>query len=427
VSVIALLQLRSVKPGPAMRIALFTETFIPKIDGIVTTLCETARQLRILGHEVLIFAPDGGIPAFEGARIIGMKGRSFALYPELQLSLPRASMRADLQEFRPDLLHVADPALLGVAALYYGGGTDGGALHLPLVISYHTDLPAYLHYYRLGFLEPHIWRIMRIRHNRATLNLCTSTAMMEQLTQHGIERVALWPGGVDTARFHPDRRSEAMRARLTEGHPGCPLLVYVGRLSPEKDIERLKPILEALPGTRLALVGDGPHREALRRHFEGMPVYLAGFLRGEELAAAYASSDALVMPSRTETLGLVVLEAMSSGLPVAGARAGGIPEMIEDGVSGCLFDRESEAVEAIRPWLMCPEKRRAVGTAARSYAVDRSWKAATVRLVEHYKTACAEQNVIPEGTPAPAHPGLRSSAKQLAKRTTMYAIRKLLP
>ena len=410
-----------------MRIALFTETFLPKIDGIVTTLCETVRQLRSMGHEVLIFAPDSGMSEFEGARIIGMKGRSFALYPELHLSLPRASMRAQLREFQPDLLHVADPTLLGIAALYYGGGGNGGALHLPLVISYHTDLPAYLHYYRLGFLERHIWRIMRIRHNRATLNLCTSAVMMEQLSRHGIERIALWPGGVDTALFHPERRSEAMRARLSEGHPDSPLLIYVGRLSPEKDIERLKPIVEALPGTRLALVGDGPHREALRQHFAGTPVHLAGFLRGEELTAAYASSDVLVMPSRTETLGLVVLEAMSSGLPVVGARAGGVPEMIEDGVSGRLFDTESEAVEAIRSLLACPEKTRAIRAAARDHAIDRSWKAATVQLTEHYKAACALQNVLPDTTPGPAHQALRFETKRLAKKTTMYVIRRLLP
>src|SRR5260370_12285887 len=104
-----------------MRIALFTETFIPKIDGIVTTLCETVRELKCLGHEVLVFAPDGGFKEFEQARIVGMKGRSFALYPELRLSLPRASMRAQIREFQPDLLHVADPSLLGIAALYYRG------------------------------------------------------------------------------------------------------------------------------------------------------------------------------------------------------------------------------------------------------------------------------------------------------------------
>ncbi|HET6207638.1 MAG TPA: glycosyltransferase family 1 protein [Terracidiphilus sp.] len=410
-----------------MRIALFTETFVPKIDGIVTTLCETVRHLGILGHEVLVFAPEGGIPEFEGARIVGMKGHSFALYPELRLSLPRASMRGQLLDFQPDLLHVADPALLGIAALYYGGGANGGALHLPLVISYHTDLPAYLHYYHLGFLEPYIWRIMRLRHNRASLNLCTSLAMMEELGQHGIERLALWPGGVDTARFNPDRRSEAMRFRLSEGHPESPLLVYVGRLSPEKDIERLKPILEALPGTRLALIGDGPHREALRNHFAGKPVYLAGFLRGEELAAAYASSDVFVMPSRTETLGLVVLEAMSSGLPVVGARAGGIPEMIEDGVSGRLFDAEAEAVEALRSYLNCPEKRRAAGASARTQAAAHSWKAATEQLVAHYNAARAAQNARNNAPPGAVHAGMRFRASRLAKRTTLYAIRKLLP
>ena len=413
-----------------MRIALFTETFIPKIDGIVTTLCETIRHLRNLGHEVLVFAPDGGsaggVTDFEGARVIGMKGHSFALYPELRLSLPRASMRAQIQEFQPDLLHVADPALLGIAGLYYGGGTNGGALRLPLVVSYHTDLPAYLHYYGLSMLEPHIWRIMRVRHNRATLNLCTSAAMLEQLSQHGIERVALWPGGVDTARFHPGRRSDAMRSRLSNNDPASPLLVYVGRLSPEKDIERIKTMLEALPSARLALVGDGPHRKVLERHFAGMPVYFAGFLRGEELAAAYASCDVFVMPSQTETLGLVVLEAMSSGLPVVGARAGGVTELIQDG-TGCLFDSDREAIDAIRSFLDCPEKREAAGIAGRAFAADHSWKAATLKLVGHYKAACAMQNVDTVATPDPVHPGLPFRARRLARRTTIYAIRKLLP
>jgi glycosyltransferase involved in cell wall biosynthesis len=413
-----------------MRIALFTETFVPKIDGIVTTLCETVRHLKSLGHEVLVFAPDGGstggVTDFEGARIIGMKGHSFPLYPELRLSLPRASMRAQIREFQPDLLHVADPALLGIAALYYGGGTNGGALRLPLVVSYHTDLPAYLRYYGLGMLEPHIWRIMRVRHNRATLNLCTSSAMLEQLSQHGIERVALWPGGVDTARFHPGRRSDAMRSQLTSNAPESPLLVYVGRLSPEKDIERIKTMLQALPAARLALIGDGPHRKVLERHFADMPVYFAGFLRGEELAAAYASCDVFVMPSQTETLGLVVLEAMSSGLPVVGAGAGGLPELIQDG-TGCLFDSDGEAIDAIRSFLDCPGKREAAGIAGRAFAADHSWKAATLTLVEHYKAACAMQNVDPVATPDPVHPGLPFQAKKLARRTTIYTIRKLLP
>ena len=126
-----------------MRIALFTETFVPKIDGIVTTLCESVRQLRDLGHQVIVVAPDGGMSDFEGVPIVGMKGWSFPMYPELRLAPPRASLRNTLREFKPDLIHVADPAFLGIAGLYYGGGKEGGALRLPLVVSYHTDLPAY--------------------------------------------------------------------------------------------------------------------------------------------------------------------------------------------------------------------------------------------------------------------------------------------
>jgi len=410
-----------------MRIALFTETFIPKVDGIVTTLCQTVKQLTSLGHEVLIFAPSGGFDQFECSRIVGMKGRSFVFYPELSLSLPRASMRAQIAEFQPDLIHVADPALLGIAALYYGGGKQGGTMHLPLVVSYHTDLPKYLHYYGLGFLERYIWPILRVRHNRATINLCTSVAMVDQLREHGIERVALWPGGVDADRFQPARSSPEMRSRLTQGHPESPLLLYVGRISAEKSIEELRPVLEALPHVRLALVGDGPHRKAIEHHFKGLPVYMAGFLHGEELAAAYASSDVFVMPSRTETLGLVILEAMSSGLPVVAARAGGIPEMIEHGVSGYLFDEESEAVAAIAQLLQSLEKRGKIGAIARTQASQHGWKKATCQLLHHYQDACEQQSISYHRAEPPPHAGLAYRTKRALGRTALFAARKLLP
>jgi glycosyltransferase involved in cell wall biosynthesis len=409
-----------------MRIALFTETFIPKVDGIVTTICQTVKQLRNLGHEVLIFAPDGGFEQFEQCRIVGMRGHAFVFYPELRLSLPRASIRTAIAEFQPEVIHVADPALLGIAGLYYGGGKNGGAMHLPLVISYHTDLPKYLHYYGLGFLERSIWPILRVRHNRATVNLCTSVAMVEQLEQHGIGRVALWPGGVDADRFRPSRRSVEMRARLTDGHPESPLLLYVGRLSAEKGIERLKPILQALPNARLALVGDGPHRKTLEHHFAGLPVHRAGFLHGEELASAFASSDVFVMPSRTETLGLVILEAMSSGVPVVAARAGGIPEMIEEGVSGYLFDDESEAAAAIQRLLDSPELRKRIGENAREQAAQHSWKAATVLLVEQYRIACKEQTISYKPSPPPPNAGLGYRTRKALGRAALVTARRLL-
>ncbi|HLJ79740.1 MAG TPA: glycosyltransferase family 1 protein [Acidobacteriaceae bacterium] len=410
-----------------MRIALFTETFLPKMDGIVTTLCQTIRQLGELGNQVLIFAPEGGITEFEHFRVVGMKSHAFPIYPELRLALPRASMRRVLAEFEPNILHVADPALLGIAGLYYGGGRDGGALRVPLVVSYHTDLPKYLHYYRLGWLEPHVWKMLRARHRRATANLCTSLPMVRQLEEHGIEEVGLWPGGVDADLFHPSRKSAEMRCRLTEGHPDRPLLLYVGRLSAEKNLESLRPVLRALPDARLALVGDGPHRKTLEEHFAGLLVHFAGFLYREELAAAYASSDIFLMPSRTETLGLVVLEAMCSKLPVVAANAGGIPEMIEDGVSGYLIDTDALAIERIGELLHSKQKREAIGERARAEASGRSWREATLQLLEHYDNAIEKQALRAASGPAPARAGLRARTGRAVRRATIFTARKLLP
>ncbi len=196
-------------------------------------------------------------------------------------------------------------------------------------------------------LEGFLWELLKGGHNQAALNLCTSTAMVEELTAHGIERVDLWQRGVDTELFHPDLANVEMRSRLSQNHPESPLLLYVGRLSAEKEIERIKPILEAIPTARLALVGDGPHRQALQKHFAGTNTYFAGYLMGQELGSAFASADAFIFPSRTETLGLVLLEAMAAGCPVVAARSGGIPDIVTDGVNGYLFEPTADVQGAI--------------------------------------------------------------------------------
>ena len=413
--------------GARMRIAFFTETFLPKMDGIVTTLCQTVHQLRELGHQVLIFAPEGGIADFEGFRVVGMRSRAFPLYPELRLALPRASMRRVLAEFKPDILHVADPALLGIAGLYYGGGEDGGALQLPVVVSYHTDLHGYLRYYGLRFFETYFWKVLRTRHNRATLTLCTSEVVVNQLRQHGVAPVALWPGAVDADLFRPGCKSEAMRWRLTQGQPERPLLLYVGRLSAEKNLGSLRSLLEALPQARLALVGDGPQRRRLQKHFAGLPVFFAGFLYSQELASAYASSDIFVMPSRTETLGLVVLEAMASGLPVVAARAGGIPEMIKDEVTGYLVETETETIERVTALLASKEHRKAMGEKAREEASSRSWKNATQRLVGHYEEAIGMQRLAAVDRKIQPISSFRGQTQRALRRGIIFTVKKLLP
>ncbi|HEY9807045.1 MAG TPA: glycosyltransferase family 1 protein, partial [Candidatus Obscuribacterales bacterium] len=320
-----------------MRIALFTETFLPKVDGIVTRLRHTVEHLQRSGDQVLIFSPDGGLTEYKGAKIHGVPGIPLPLYPELKLAFPRPSIGEALERFRPDLVHIVNPAVLGLAGLYYSK-----TLKIPLVASYHTHLPKYLEHYGLGMLEGLLWELLKAGHNQAQLNLCTSTAMVEELTAHGIERVDLWQRGVDTETFQPDLASAEMRSRLSQGHPEAPLLLYVGRLSAEKEIDRIKPILEAIPQARLALVGDGPYRQELEKHFAGTSTHFVGYLAGKELASAFASADAFMFPSRTETLGLVLLEAMAAGCPVVAARSGGIPDIVTDGVNGYLFNPTDE-------------------------------------------------------------------------------------
>ncbi len=366
-----------------MRIALFTETFLPKVDGIVTRLRHTVDYLQRHGNQVLVISPDGGITEYKGAKVYGVTGFPMPLYPELKLALPRPAIGQVLEEFKPHIIHVVNPAVLGLAGIFYGK-----ILNIPLVASYHTHLPQYLQHYGLGMLEGLLWELLKAGHNQATLNLCTSTAMMEELTAHGIERVNLWQRGVDTETFHPDLASVEMRSHLSQNHPKSPLLLYVGRLSVEKEIERIKPILAAIPDARLALVGDGPHRQPLEQHFFGTNTHFVGYLSGKELASAFASADAFIFPSRTETLGLVLLEAMAAGCPVVAARSGGIPDIVADGVNGYLFEPEADILGAIAATLRLlqhKQEREIIRQNARREAERWGWASATQQLQTYYQ------------------------------------------
>lgn len=374
-----------------MRIALFTETFLPKVDGIVTRLSHTVDHLQRMGDQVLVVSPDGGLTEYKGAKIYGVPGFPLPLYPELKLALPRPSIGQALEAFQPDLVHVVNPAVLGLAGLYYSK-----SLNVPLIASYHTHLPKYLEHYGLGMLEGVMWELLKAAHNQAQLNLCTSTAMQDELTSHGIERVDVWQRGVDTELFQPHLSSAEMRSHLSQGHPESPLLLYVGRLSAEKEIDRIKPILEAIPGARLALVGDGPYRQELEKHFAGTPTHFVGYLTGVDLATAFASADAFVFPSRTETLGLVLLEAMAAGCPVVAANSGGIPDIVTDGVNGYLFDPKDDqgAIAATQQLLAQSSERETLRQNARLEAEKWGWAAATQQLRDFY-TTILEMNQLP--------------------------------
>ena len=366
-----------------MRIAFFTETFLPKVDGIVTRLTKTLPHLVAAGDEVMVFCPEGAPDNHAGAQVVGVPALPLPLYPELKLALPRPAVSEALERFRPDLVHVVNPAVLGLGGIWLAKTRN-----LPLVASYHTHLPKYLEHYGMGMLEPLLWELLKAAHNQAELNLCTSTAMVDELAAKGIEHTALWQRGVDTELFRPELANPAMRARLHGGHSDTGnLLLYIGRLSAEKQIERIRPVLDALPEARLALVGDGPHRQQLERLFEGTPTSFVGYLAGDDLASAYASGDAFVFPSSTETLGLVLLEAMAAGCPVVGANRGGIPDIVSDGINGCLYDPDQPAslIAAVQRLLGDGATRAQLRQAARLEAERWGWAGATAQLQGYYR------------------------------------------
>ena len=376
-----------------MKIVFFTETFLPKVDGIVTRLTKTIENLTKSGDEIVIFCPEGCPNNYMGAKVIGVPAMPLPLYPELKLGLPGALVSDTIESFKPDLIHVVNPAVLGLGGIWLAK-TNG----IPLVASYHTHLTKYLEHYGMGMLEPLLWELLKAAHNQALINLCTSTAMVKELGDKGIKNTALWQRGVDTDTFRPELRNSDMRKKLLGNFSDKgELLIYVGRLSAEKQIERIKPVLEALPNTRLALVGDGPYRTQLEKIFENTPTTFVGYLAGEELASAYASGDAFLFPSSTETLGLVLLEAMAAGCPVVGANKGGIPDIITDGTNGCLYDPDGERngtqslIKATQKLLGNENERKVMRNAAREEAERWGWPSATKQLKEFYKAILDRQ------------------------------------
>ncbi|TCJ16744.1 glycosyltransferase family 1 protein [Rubrobacter taiwanensis] len=370
-----------------MRVAFFTETFLPKVDGVVTRLRHTLEHLSQMGDEALVVAPkypEGGPGSYAGARIHRVASVPFPPYPEVRIAPANPAVGRALRRFDPDLIHAVHPFVLGMSAPYYAR-----RLGVPLVASYHAHVAAYARFYGLGFLHEAARWYTRAIHNRARLNLCTSEATMRYLLAEGVERVHFWPQGVDAGFFRPDRASKEWRLRLSGGNLESRLLLFVGRLAPEKGIERLKAVLREVPGTRLAVVGDGPARRDLEREFAGSPVVFTGMLHGEDLAAAYASADIFVFPSTTETLGLVMLEALASGLPVVAADAGATREVVEDGACGLLYDPDSDGalVRTVGRLVKDDVLRRRMGREARATAERRSWQNATEALRGFYELA----------------------------------------
>lgn len=368
-----------------MRIAFITETFLPATDGVVTRLRHTLEELDRMGDEVLVISPkypEGGPENYAGAFVHRVPGIPFPPYPQIRLAPTNPSVGRALRRFRPDVIHAVNPFILGMAAPHYAK-----KLNVPLVASYHTNVAIYASFYGLGFLDaPGRW-YTRTLHNKSTINLCTSQAAMDYLHSEGIKRVRLWPQGVNGSLLNPQKASPEWREKLSGGNPKDKLLLFVGRLAPEKGIERLKHVLSEMPDTRLAIVGDGPARKSLEREYVGERVVFTGLLQGEELAAAYASADVFLFPSTTETLGMAMIEALASGLPVIAARSGASGEVVTDGEDGFLYDPEGKTslVSTVKKVFDGNLDRLAAG--ARKSAERRDWASSTRALRSYYEEA----------------------------------------
>jgi glycosyltransferase involved in cell wall biosynthesis len=375
-----------------VRVALFSETFIPQRNGVAMLLGRLVRYLADHGHEVLLVTTDIGPvgdahdslpPAVKTVKVPGIR---VPRYPDLTMAMPYAPrvFRA-VQSFRPDVVHLVTEYTLGLTGL-----SVARRLRVPVLASFETNIPGCLPYYGFAWASEPSWRYLRWFHNRGGLTLCPSETWREALLRRGFDNVRVWERGVDIELFTPARRSDAGRRR--NGPPDAIQLLYVGRLTPEKELPVLfqayRHAASRCDDRRLHLVltGDGAYAGRMR---EAAPpgVTFTGYLEGPQLSDAFAAADLFVLPSRVETLGYVVLEAMASGLPVIGADRGGTLENVRDGLNGVLCpagDAERFA-DAIRT-LACDEGlRKRLAANARAWAAARTWDRAFATLLETYQ------------------------------------------
>ncbi|HEX3649140.1 MAG TPA: glycosyltransferase family 1 protein [Pseudonocardiaceae bacterium] len=374
-----------------MRIAFVTETWLPSTDGVVTRIASTVRQLRAAGHEVLIVAPGPAESDFDGAvvRTVPAVGIRW-VYGGKRWGLPMPRVGKRLREFRPDVVHVVNPVLLGIAAVVACRRAG-----FPMVASYHTNVARYAAYYHLGWLAPVVWWLLRRLHGRAAVNLATSSATCDELRAQGIERVRLWPRGVDLDLFTP---RPVTRAAPEPDRP--PVALYVGRLAAEKGLDLLAPLAGPDRGVRLVLVGDGPARADLTDRFGVRTVTFTGLLHGPALADAYRSADVFVFPSTTETLGLVMVEALASGLPVIAVDSPASREILGGCPAGRLFS--ADLADRLPDLVREVHEDNATGylsDMARREAEKWGWPAATESLVSCYREVIAERPVTVDSAP----------------------------
>jgi phosphatidylinositol alpha 1,6-mannosyltransferase len=359
-----------------VRVAIITESFLPRVNGVTNSVCRVLEHLALRGHEAVVIAPAPGPDSYAGHRVVQVPGLPLPLNSSFVVGLPTSRIERTLREFAPDVVHLASPFVLGAA-----GVAAARRLGVPEVAVFQTDVAGFARRYRLLGTNTAIWGWLRRIHDQADRTLAPSSATTAQLIARGFPRIARWGRGVDLARFSPSHRCDEWRRSLTPD--GVVLVGYVGRLAPEKQVKHLRQVAD-LPGTRLVLVGNGPAERRLRRLLPGA-VFL-GCLSGADLSRAYASLDVFVHTGADETFCQAVQEALASGLPVVAPAAGGPLDLIVPGHNGLLYPAQHPAAlrAAVSQLAADPDGRAMLGSAARRSVLERSWQAVGDELLGHY-------------------------------------------
>lgn len=344
-----------------MKIAIVTDAWYPQTNGVVTTLNRTAECLRQLGHDILFVTPRE------------FKTLPLPTYPEIRLSLfPGAKVRRMLDAFEPEAIHIATEGPLGSAAKNYCRRCK-----LKFTTAYHTQFPQYV---RLRFPIPISisYAFLRRFHRQAQRTMVPTESLRQELIKWGFKNVVIWSRGVDIDLFKPQDKQFLQATR--------PISMFVGRVAVEKNIEAFLSL--DIAGTKY-VVGDGPDLQALCDKYP--QVKFIGFKYGEDLARYIAAADVFVFPSRTDTFGLVMLEAMACGVPVAAYPVTGPIDVVQQGVTGVL---DEDLGKAIAQALLL----RAADT--RRYAEQHSWMAATRQFYSHLE--CNPRNAVVTAVDEPA-------------------------
>ena len=327
-----------------MRVMIATDAWTPQLNGVVVTLGHTVRGLETAGHQVEVIGPDR------------FRSVPCPSYPEIRLALlPLPKLGRLLERFEPDAIHIATEGPIGLAMrrLCLRRG-------LRSTTAYHTRFPEYVYArWRVPVRLSYAW--LRWFHAPSQAIMVATAAIENDLCRRGFSRIVRWSRGVDTALFKPGVSAPVSWPR--------PVFMYVGRVAVEKNIDAFLSL--DLPGTKV-IVGDGPQRAPLERRHPA--AVFVGVKRGEELAQLFRSADAFVFPSRTDTFGLVLLEAMASGTPVAAFPVPGPVDVVTQGASGVLDeDLRAAALAATR-------LDRAT---VRRYALGYSWERSTAQFISY--------------------------------------------